>query len=328
MNKPEIEKEAALHGMRLTVANDADEQAANLSRWNQRYDQMKPGRFHGVINELWLEHIQFYLESTSHTLRQSCVVWPQSFWFGLPRCDGEEGSIDGHRLHENAIAIQPGNKEFELITPDGYDIIGVAIDAETIEQYGETREIDNLTQKLTQKSALLVPLELKRQFWGFLDQTLKELAQNPVAAGYETAMRALSHDLIDGLIDLLVSVQPAPAPTTAHQNYVRIFERVQNYVFAHTQSAISVTDLCQQLYVSRRTLQNCFQELLGMTPLAYLKFIRLNAIRRELKNPDSVYHTVQDIAAAWGFWHMSQFAADYSRLFCEFPSDALRSRLR
>ena len=314
------------NGLRLTVAHDADEHAANLSAWSQRYDQLAPGRFVGAINELWLDQIQFFLETTSHALRQSCVVWPDSFWFGLPRCDGAEGSIDSNRLYDNAIAVKPGSEEFQLITPASYDIMGIVVKEDTLERYGEAREIRDLPKLLRQRESLLVDLDQKRYFWSFLDQTLNELAKNPLTAAHKAAFRSLSHDLIDGLMDLLTGVQPSPAQTTARQNHRRIFARVQEYLFSHQQEAVSVMDLCEQLYVSRRTLQNCFQDLLEMTPLAYLKFIRLNAVRRELKNPNSLHHTVQDVAAAWGFWHMGQFSADYSRLFCERPSEALRSR--
>ncbi|GHU15365.1 hypothetical protein AGMMS50225_28560 [Betaproteobacteria bacterium] len=34
--------------------------------------------------------------------------------------------------------------------------------------------------------------------------------------------------------------------------------------------------------------------------------------------------TVGDIAARWGFWHLSHFAADYKEMFGELPSDTLR----
>jgi len=34
---------------------------------------------------------------------------------------------------------------------------------------------------------------------------------------------------------------------------------------------------------------------------------------------------VQDIAARWGFWHLSHFANDYRRMFGELPSETLRS---
>jgi AraC family ethanolamine operon transcriptional activator len=33
---------------------------------------------------------------------------------------------------------------------------------------------------------------------------------------------------------------------------------------------------------------------------------------------------VQDIAARWGFWHLSHFANDYRRMFGELPSETAR----
>ena len=38
------------------------------------------------------------------------------------------------------------------------------------------------------------------------------------------------------------------------------------------------------------------------------------------------YKTVQDVAGAWGFWHLSQFSADYQRFFNELPSQTLAKR--
>jgi AraC family ethanolamine operon transcriptional activator len=34
--------------------------------------------------------------------------------------------------------------------------------------------------------------------------------------------------------------------------------------------------------------------------------------------------TIQDIASHWGFWHLSQFAQDYKKLFGELPSATLK----
>jgi AraC family ethanolamine operon transcriptional activator len=34
---------------------------------------------------------------------------------------------------------------------------------------------------------------------------------------------------------------------------------------------------------------------------------------------------VQDVAAAWGFWHLSQFATDYRKLFGMRPSETLKA---
>ena len=77
-----------------------------------------------------------------------------------------------------------------------------------------------------------------------------------------------------------------------------------------------------------KILRNCFLDVLGRSPIHYLKAVRLNAVHRELGSPHSPYATVQDAAMAWGFWHMGQFGRDYQRLFGERPSATLANRER
>ena len=66
--------------------------------------------------------------------------------------------------------------------------------------------------------------------------------------------------------------------------------------------------------------------MLGISPHAYIRAVSLNGVRSHLKNPDSPYTSVQDAAAAYGFWHMSQFALDYKQLFGELPSATFKRR--
>jgi AraC family ethanolamine operon transcriptional activator len=62
-----------------------------------------------------------------------------------------------------------------------------------------------------------------------------------------------------------------------------------------------------------------------MAPAIYLRTIRLNGARRDLCNASRESRSVQDVAAAWGFWHLSQFATDYRKLFGMRPSDTLKA---
>ena len=93
----------------------------------------------------------------------------------------------------------------------------------------------------------------------------------------------------------------------------------------HVDEPLTVEDLCRVLAVSRRTLQYSFQEVLQINPVSYLRAMRLNGVRRALKAADPARQSVQDIAARWGFWHLSHFANDYRRMFGELPSETLRS---
>ena len=76
--------------------------------------------------------------------------------------------------------------------------------------------------------------------------------------------------------------------------------------------------------VSRRSLQYAFEEVLGVSPLTYLRAQRLNAVRRAIKTAETDT-PVMEIAARWGFWHPSYFTASYKKLFGELPS-ATRKR--
>jgi len=70
-------------------------------------------------------------------------------------------------------------------------------------------------------------------------------------------------------------------------------------------------------------LQYAFRKRFGMPPKSYLLAMRLNGVRRGLKNADTTSSTITDLATQWGLWHMSQFAADYRRLFGELPSETM-----
>ena len=97
-------------------------------------------------------------------------------------------------------------------------------------------------------------------------------------------------------------------------------------MFAHADDPPSIAELCRHVGVSRRTLQGCFQDALGLTPLQYLRMLRLNAVRRELRALAAARQPVSigDVAARWGFWHWSRFTENYRQLFGELPSHTVR----
>ena len=92
---------------------------------------------------------------------------------------------------------------------------------------------------------------------------------------------------------------------------------------ARLSDPLFVFDLCREIDVSERTLHYAFQEVRGLSPMAYIQASRLNAVRQELKAASAGTATVREIAQRWGFWHNGEFAAAYRRLFGELPSQTL-----
>ena len=101
-----------------------------------------------------------------------------------------------------------------------------------------------------------------------------------------------------------------------------VFAEAMSFVASAPDEPWSVGDLAQRCGVTRRTLETAFAERCGMPPKRVLKRLRLHAVRRELARIDPSAR-VSDVAAAWGFWHLGEFAADYRALFRELPSETL-----
>ncbi len=122
------------------------------------------------------------------------------------------------------------------------------------------------------------------------------------------------------VLELIAPDQAPPLNPTARK---RMVDRAREYALSHLDEPLSILDLCNHIGASRRKLQYCFQETLGINPVAYLRALRLNAVRRELRM-SMPPQGVQAVAARWGFWHLSRFSGDYRTMFGESPSQTLR----
>jgi AraC-like DNA-binding protein len=128
------------------------------------------------------------------------------------------------------------------------------------------------------------------------------------------------------VVDLLAALTATSCredSTSAHVRS-RVVTAAVEYVEDHRNEAITVGDICRDTGVSWRTLDRAFRERFGIGPKAYATRRRLQGARQDLlTGPAGV--RISDIANAWGFWHMGQFARDYRRLFGELPSQTARS---
>jgi AraC family ethanolamine operon transcriptional activator len=90
---------------------------------------------------------------------------------------------------------------------------------------------------------------------------------------------------------------------------------------------LTLQKLCEELETSSSALSCGFQEVFGISPMAYIKIQRLNGVRRALTNANPNTITVMNVAQEWGFWNAPHFAKDYKEMFGELPSKTLTSNL-
>jgi AraC-like DNA-binding protein len=91
------------------------------------------------------------------------------------------------------------------------------------------------------------------------------------------------------------------------------------------QMPLTTATLAMQCHISVRTLQEGFRGHLGMSPMAYLRTVRLRHAHRDLRSANPSQVTVASIAHRWGFSHLGRFAAAHKAMFGETPLQALQS---
>lgn len=141
--------------------------------------------------------------------------------------------------------------------------------------------------------------------------------------GAPVVLRAARATCLQTLLD---TSQVDSGVSKSFERRQRLVAKARDYVLAHRDQAVTVPELCECLFVSRRTLQYCFEDVLNISPMQYLRLIRLNGARRSLRDSSGAPVSVRDVAADWGFWHFSQFSSDYRKLFGHCPSESRPQR--
>lgn len=106
----------------------------------------------------------------------------------------------------------------------------------------------------------------------------------------------------------------------AHPQALR---RAIAFIEANPERDLTATDLAQAAGVSARAVQLAFRRHLDTTPMAYLRRVRLDHARAELRAAAPADTTVTQIAARWGYTRPSAFTAHYRAAYGELPSRTL-----
>jgi AraC family transcriptional regulator, ethanolamine operon transcriptional activator len=298
-------------------ARDAGEQAASLPDWDQRYEQLSAGRFEGEVDELRVGPVQVFAERANQTVMQAGRVCANRVSIALVRTGPSPGWFSGHRLQGEQLIGVSSQGEFDLVAGADMQILALSVDLATLRAL--VTQVDGRDAELPAVPLLLNASRAACAEYGLLLNAALGFAHSPADLSAQPASRRmLALSLCDALLASLRSGEPVGALPASAASRRRIVARARQYMQAHAQEVIAVPDLCQAIGTSRRALQYAFEEVMQISPVTYLRAMRLNQVRSELRqNPAA---PVGDVAARWGFWHPSRFASDYKALFGELPS--------
>ncbi len=120
-----------------------------------------------------------------------------------------------------------------------------------------------------------------------------------------------------------LSTRLAKPQSPAAPYYVR---RVQDFIRANAARPVTAAEMTALAGVSPRALYYGFKRTLGVSPMKYLKHVRLDGARAALRRAGPLRRTVTEIALAAGYTSVSRFCRDYRAHFGETPTATMRER--
>jgi AraC-like DNA-binding protein len=289
--------------------------------WSIDFTQLGPAKLESAVKlvqstNLGVCHFQF-----NSGFDQRLHAQPGYYSFGLPDPDVAGPSVLERVVAPGSIIVFPHDHEAYGASLAGFKGYGIHIKAAYLEAVAETvfkKSLRSMLQTagvyaLTEVQFCILRWELDK--WWQLSAT----AAPAGALSLVHREEALAIAVLNGLSH---SIETDESQCRKSNRALRL---VLDYVNAAPSEEISAVELCKLADCSQRWLEQCFKKRFGVTPKAYVKYLRLARLRQDLLQSSRAENkTVIDLASAYGFWHMGQLAADYRKVYGELPSATLK----
>ncbi|WP_273150649.1 helix-turn-helix domain-containing protein [Methylophaga thiooxydans] len=304
---------------------DVLEQAAALPMWSQDYTQLDKGEFSGTVTSVASQDMQVFREAMNRSVDELASAPPNSYVIGLPTIVEGDALWCGSKLTKNSLFSLDKNEELLFKTSHSSEITAAVISEQRLEEYAERVEKVDLRPLMSKVNPVeKLPSDIQSRLMATLYIGTEHLAKNiEEGISHPNSWRHFE----DNVFSICMQALTAASNNNSrhHENRVHryIVKSVREMTLTQHCDPITIGEICTALNISRRTLNHAFQQVLGITPVAYMRNIRLHKIRAELQYKSKQLNSIACVASHWGFWHMSLFARYYRELFGETPSETL-----
>lgn len=253
---------------------------------------------------------------------------PNAYVIGIPVSIEEGGYWQGHDLAgDSLLTLSPG-EDLYFRTPKASDIFVCVIDDKVLEHYAEVAYGEEASVLIQKAQMRRLDPPTAQDYRHLLSTLLKSVHDTPEILCHLASRQALTERLIDSALNAASSLADCSQRRHPRQFVQRaIVERARAYILSFPDAPPTVSALCIHLKMSRRGLHHAFMNVLGISPIAFLRYVRLHGARKSLLTA-GWRTTVSDVACRWGFTHMGMFANYYKSLFGESPSVTQKSSTR
>ena len=319
---PSLNETATSLALHQATFDDFDQLAQVVQGWDFEWQQLDRGRLEAKLEQIQSSSALLTRVAFSRQFHQCGGQPPGMLTFGFPGEGISEVKWCGRPSTQRSLHTFNSANGYEAVSQVGFRGSTLSFSEDLLGQLAESLGIPGAEDLLARTNPsfdcnpiLLTPLRRRLralfataaadpsvvsslEFLDEIETEIPTLMLTAMAEGHRSALRLSSSVRHKAARDALAVVRDRP------------------------EDPVTVQEICTEVGVSERTLQHAFREQFGVTPKRYLQSIRLNGVRRNLRDAEPSVK-IADVANEWGFWHLGQFAADYRRQFDELPSETL-----
>lgn len=308
--------------LRSISTTDIDELAQFQINKNRRYTQLQPGILTGKYAEVNLGDVQVFREHLSAGALVEATPASSFMPFAAVFSNVDDFNFCGKARQKNTL-LQATGGSWDASFKSNLNFVVAAFnrDAFTL-NYQRLMGQDIPSEWLISKFCATEPEALNYYAFG-LDNIINRVRSEPGILHSPEALRMLSANTLRLALNALMPTTAYMEKQQTKSRRIKGVRRVIDFLHSYASKLPTIPELCDIAQLSERNLQYGFREYLGITPIRYLRLVRLNGVRRELliASPEAV--KVMDVALNWGFVELGRFAGEYRQLFQELPSETL-----
>jgi AraC-like DNA-binding protein len=231
----------------------------------------------------------------------------------------------GTELQANDIIFHRRGERLHQSIPQSFVWNAVAVEPAQLERYsralsGEPHSLPASGSTLQPNPRLAVRLRRLHAQACRLAETKSKMLTHPQVS------RAIEQELIEALVACLTTAKTR-AEILPVPDHAVIMDRFEEVLEQHLRQPRNISELCELIGVSARTLRSCCAQFLGMSPARYVLLRRLREVRYDLLHATSDTEDVADIAHRFGFTKAEHLTRIYRAAFGEVPSTILQRAL-
>lgn len=290
---------------------------------NRLYTQLQSGQLDGEYDQAWLGKVQVFREKINVGARIQAAPPASLLPFSFISPQSQDVKFCQKAITQPYSIAQATGGGWDVVFRGNLLYHSMAFDRDYFYQgYQQLIQKSVPEHLLHSKTTATVP-NLAVTFANKIAYALDTLKQRPELFAQANILKLMCSELLTALVD---AIRPDITDNSVPKMKKRQLgvANVIDYLQAHCHELPDMQTLCAVANLSERSLQYGFNEALAMTPVQFLRALRLNGARTALQQALPNQTKVVDIATAWGFVELGRFANDYKRLFCELPSQTLQ----